>query len=129
MAKLPYVPPGGGREIVWVGSAQKDISAFDANLKRVFGFQLRKVQNGETPSNAKPAEVTGTMKLVEDDNTDTYRVVYTIKLKTALYVLHAFKKKSTTGIMTPQKDIDLVRERMKRAAEIDREREEAQKNG
>jgi phage-related protein len=112
-----------------MGSSKRDISKFDLDLKRAFGFQLRQVQNGETPSNAKPAEVPGTMKLLEDDDTDTYRVVYTVKLKTDVYVLHAFKKKATSGIATPQKDIDLIRFRLKRAAELDKKREAERKNG
>ena len=69
------------------------------------------------------------MKLLEDDDTDTYRVVYTVKLKTDVYVLHAFKKKATSGIATPQKDIDLIRFRLKRAAELDKKREAERKNG
>ena len=128
MVKTPYIPPRRDREIVWIGSSLKDVSEFDPDLKRAFGFQLRQVQNGEKPSNAKAAEVAGTMKLVEDFDTDTYRVVYTIKLKTAVYVLHAFQKKATSGIATPQRDIDIIRERMKRAAEVDRDREKEQGN-
>lgn len=129
MVKTPYPSAPKGREILWMGSSLKDISRFDPDLKGAFGYQLRQVQNGETPFNAKPAEVPGTMKLVENDDTDTYRVVYTVKLKTAVYVLHAFQKKSKSGIATPQRDIDLIRKRLASAAELDREREEERRNG
>lgn len=47
--------------------------------------------------------------------TDTYRAVYALKIKTTIYVLHAFQKKSKTGKKTPKRDIDLIRERLKNA--------------
>ena len=80
MVKKSYLPERETQDIIWMGSSKRDISKFDPDLKRAFGFQLRQVQNGETPSNAKSAEVPGTIKLLEDDDTDTYRVVYTVKL-------------------------------------------------
>lgn len=52
---------------------------------------------------------------MEDDRGDTYRAVYTIKFKEAIYVLHVFKKKSTKGIATPKKDMDLIEKRLKDA--------------
>ena len=55
------------------------------------------------------------MELVEDFDGDTYRAVYTVRFGTAVYVLHAFKKKSKRGIKTPQSDIDLIRQRLKTA--------------
>ncbi len=48
---------------------------------------------------------------------DAYRVVYAVQVDEAIWVVHAFQKKSTTGIKTPQKDINLVRERIKRLKE------------
>ena len=46
---------------------------------------------------------------------DTYRAVYTVRLESAVYVLHAFKKKSKQGSKTPQSDIDLIKRRLKDA--------------
>lgn len=60
----------------------------------------------------------GTVELVEDFDGDTYRAVYTVRFGTAVYVLHAFKKKSKRGIKTPQSEIDLIKQRLK-AAEAD----------
>jgi phage-related protein len=57
----------------------------------------------------------GTVELVDDFDGDTYRAVYTVRFGTAVYVLHAFKKKSKRGIKTPQSDIDLIRQRLKTA--------------
>jgi phage-related protein len=55
--------------------------------------------------------------VVDDFDGDTYRAVYTVKFEGAVYVLHAFKKKSKKGIKTPQKDMDLIDARLKQAEE------------
>jgi phage-related protein len=55
------------------------------------------------------------VELVDDFEGDTYRAVYTVRFADAVYVLHAFKKKSKQGIKTPQPDIDLVKRRLRDA--------------
>lgn len=62
----------------------------------------------------------GVVEVVEDFNTDTFRAVYTVKFSTAVYVLHAFQKKSTSGISTPKPDLALINSRLK-AARADHE--------
>ena len=49
---------------------------------------------------------------------DAFRVVYVVRIGNELWVLHAFQKKSTQGIKTPRREIDLVRERIKRLKEL-----------
>ncbi len=58
---------------------------------------------------------TGILEIVEDYSGDTFRAVYTVKFSDAVYVLHVFQKKSKRGIATPQKDLDLIKERLRRA--------------
>lgn len=58
------------------------------------------------------------MELVEDHRGDTYRAVYTVRFATAIFVLHVFQKKSKRGIATPQKEIELIRARLRWAEEI-----------
>ena len=53
------------------------------------------------------------LEIVEDDRSGTYRAVYTVRFARAVYVLHAFQKKSKSGIATPQPDVDLVEKRLK----------------
>ena len=65
----------------------------------------------------------GVLEVASDHRGDTFRTVYTVKLEKAVYVLHAFQKKSKHGIATPQSELELVKQRLKRAIEIDRERE------
>lgn len=60
---------------------------------------------------------TGVFEIVEDDDGDTYRVVYTVRFAKAVYVLHAFQKKSKTGVKTPRDDVDLIAKRLRSAAE------------
>jgi phage-related protein len=59
----------------------------------------------------------GVLEIVDNFDGDTYRAVYTVKLAGVIYVLHAFQKKSKQGIATPQQDIELIKERLKRAEE------------
>jgi phage-related protein len=58
----------------------------------------------------------GVLEIVDDFDGDTYRAVYTVKFAGVIYVLHAFKK-SKKGIATPQREIDLIKARLKRAEE------------
>ena len=58
------------------------------------------------------------LEVVSDHRGDTFRAVYTVRLAARVYVLHAFQKKSKTGIMTPKPEIDLIKQRLKRAIEI-----------
>ena len=57
----------------------------------------------------------GVLELVESHDGDAYRVVYTVRFKDAVYVLHAFQKKSKRGIKTPKHDMEVIRERLKSA--------------
>lgn len=80
-----------------------------------FGFALFLAQTGQRPPDAKPLKGfgAGVVELVDDHDGDTYRAVYTVRLGSAIYVLHAFKKKSKRGIKTPKQDIDLIKQRLK----------------
>jgi phage-related protein len=86
----------------------------------VFGFELFLAQTGQRPPSAKMLKGIGSgiVELVEDFDGDTYRAVYTARFETAVYVLHCFKKKSKSGIKTPQSDIELIKRRF-RDAEAD----------
>lgn len=109
------------KPVYWVGSSKQDLSAFPQPVKDVVGFALHQAQVGEKHEAAKPLKGfggAGVLEIVEDHDGETYRAVYTVKFRNALYVLHAFQKKSRKGIKTPQSDIDLIREDL-RAAEKD----------
>lgn len=70
-------------------------------------------QLGDIHPKAKPLKGVPAVEIVEDHDRATYRVVYTAKFDDAIYVLHAFQKRSKAGIATPKPDIDLIRNRLK----------------
>ena len=81
------------------------------------GYALGLAQLGGKHPHAKPwkGEGGGVFELVKDHRGDTYRAVYTVRFAEVVYVLHAFQKKSKTGIKTPHDDVNLIGERLKRA--------------
>jgi len=106
------------RPLFWVGSSRRDLREFPDPVKDVMGHALFIAQLGGRHAAAKPLRGfggAGVLELVEDFESDTYRAVYTVKLADAIYVLHALQKKSKKGIKTPQKDLDLIKERLRRA--------------
>src|SRR5882724_8467112 len=112
---------GDVREVVWIASSRRDMPALPREVQRTFGVALWAAQIGETPPIAKPLRGfggAGGLELIEDDTGGTYRAVYTVRYATAVYVLHVFQKKSKRGAATPQRDMDLVEVRLKRAAEL-----------
>ncbi len=104
----------------WVGSSRKDYGGFPPDVQEQLGFELFLAQTGQYPPSAKPLKGfgSGVIELIDDFDGDTYRAVYTVRLKRAVYVLHAFKKKSKQGVKTPQRDVALIRLRLA-AAEVD----------
>ena len=117
------------RPLLWVASSKRDYRGFPPRVQDRFGFELFLAQTGQHPPSAKPLKGlgSGTVELVEDFDGDTYRAVYTVRFGDAVYVLHAFKKKSKQGIKTPQSDIDLVKRRLKDAEQDHAERFEKER--
>lgn len=107
------------KPLFWMGSSHKDLKAFPEDVQDVMGRALLDAQLEDRHPNAKPLRGfggAGVLEMMDDFAGDTYRTVYTVRFKGAVYVLHAFQKKSTHGIGTPRHEMDPVRERY-RAAE------------
>ena len=81
------------------------------------GYALGVVQFGGHPPSAKPWKGLGpgVSEITADDASGTFRAVYTVRFRRAIYVLHAFQKKSPSGIRTAQPDVELIGERLKAA--------------
>ena len=109
------------KPVFWVGSARADLRAFPEEVRTDVGFALWVAQRGGRPAQAKPLKGivsgAGVLELVERHDGDTYRVVYTVRFKEAVYVLHAFQKKSKRGVATPKHEVEVIRERLKAAEE------------
>src|SRR5947199_9652970 len=102
-----------------MSSSRKDLRAFPVAVRTEIGQALCEAQLGEHPRNAKPLKgLSGVLEIRDSFDGDTYRAVYTIRFEGVLYVLHAFQKKSTRGITTPQRHIDLIRQRLRDAEAI-----------
>ena len=112
------------RPLLWMASSKRDYREFPSRVQDQFGFELFLAQTGQHPPSAKPLRGlgSGTVELVEDFDGDTYRAVYTVRFGDAIYVLHAFKKKSKRGIKTPQSDMDLIKRRLRDAEQDHAER-------
>lgn len=101
--------------LFWEGSSKKDFKKFPVPVQKDLGVALFVVQLGRTPESAKPWKGlgSGVYELVEDHRGDTYRAVYTVRVGDAVHVLHAFQKKSQSGIATPRPDVELIEKRLK----------------
>lgn len=114
------------KPLFWLGTTRKDLRRFPEAVRETIGYGLYLAQKGGKHRDAKPLKGfhgAGVLEIVDDHDGDTYRAIYTVKLAGAVYVLHAFQKKSKKGIATPKHVMDLVKERLQQArkhyAELD----------
>jgi phage-related protein len=109
--------PRAEKPLHWVGSSKRDLLAFPEQVVDNIGYALGVVQYGGYPPSAKPWKGLGpgVSEIVEDDSAGTFRAVYTVRFSRAIYVLHAFQKKSPSGVRTARQDIELIAERLKAA--------------
>lgn len=106
------------KPLEWIGSSRDDLREFPPEVRRVMGQAIDDAQwGGEHPAvkALKGFGGRGVLEVVDDFDGNTYRAVYTVKFAGVVYVLHAFRKKSKKGIATPQREIGLIKERLKRA--------------
>jgi phage-related protein len=115
------------KPLEWIGSSKKDLLALPGEVVDVFGYALHIAQTGKKHPQAKPLHgfgSAGVLEVVEDFRGNTYRAVYTVRFAVRVFVLHAFQKKSTSGIATSKPDVDLIRNRLKVAAKRAKELED-----
>jgi phage-related protein len=117
---MPKLPDDMAKPIRWVGSSKDDLSRFPDDVRRRMGGALWEAQIGRKAGYAKPLKGfggAGVLEVVDDFDGDTFRAVYTVRFSKAVYVLHAFQKKSRRGIATPKSELDLIERRLNRAKE------------
>ncbi len=107
------------RPISWLAGALRDYRGFPPSVQEIADDALTEIAEGGTPDFAKPLAglASGVWELAIKARGDAWRVVYALKLADAIWVIHAFQKKSKRGIATPKQDIDLIQERLKRLTE------------
>ena len=108
------------KPLVWIADSLEAVRGFPEEVKDEVGAALFHAQLGGKHVKAKPLRHIGPgiLEVVSDHRGDTYRAVYTVRLEGRVYVLHAFQKKSKSGIATPKAEIDLVKQRLRRAIQI-----------
>lgn len=120
-----HSPPKAGPDRVpkpvrWIGESKNDLSAFPNDVKLRVGGALWDAQVGLKSPAAKPLKGfggAGVLEVVADFDGNAFRTVYTVRFAEAVYVLHAFQKKSRRGMATPKAELDLIAARLARAKE------------
>ena len=110
------------RQISWLKSALKEFRTFPQSVQDQMLFALEVAATGQKAGIAKPMKGfdSGVFELTVGYRSDAFRTVYAVKLGEAIWVLHAFQKKSTHGIATPKHHIDVIHERIKRIRDLSR---------
>ena len=104
------------KPLILLGSARRDLRAFPALARRLTGFQLRRVQHGLDPDDWKPMPTVGPgVREIRIHVEGTHRVFYVAARTEAIYVLHAFEKKTQK---TPARDLEIGRERYRAITKV-----------
>ena len=118
---------GGGRQMTrrtrpvsWIRAALKEFEAFPEGARTICLAALTIAAEGGKADIAKPMHGlgSGVFEIALAFRGDAFRVVYAVQLADEIWVVHAFQKKSTQGIGTPKRELDVVRDRLKRLKEI-----------
>jgi len=109
------------KPVIWVGTSRADLREFPDPLRDHMGYALYIAQRGGKHRDAKVLSGfggAGVLELIKDHRGDTFRAVYTLRYADAVYVLHAFQKKSKSGRETPRRDLALIKERLREAEQM-----------
>jgi phage-related protein len=99
------------KPVGWVGNSRRDLRAFPAFARRLAGFQLRRVQQGLDPDDWKPMQTVGPgVREIRIHIDGAHRVFYVATRAEAIYVLHAFEKKTRK---TSSNDLEIARQRFR----------------
>lgn len=106
------------KSVWWVGSSRADLRILSEEVRSIFGFAIYQAELGGKHVDAKPLKGfggAGVLEVVAGDKGGTYRAVYAVKFRLAIYVLRVFQKKSKRGSATPQSEIEKINRRLKDA--------------
>jgi phage-related protein len=108
------------RPISWIRAALRDFETFPEDARTICLAALTIAAEGGKTDIAKPMKAlgSGVFEIALPHRGNAFRVVYAVQLGEELWVVHAFQKKSKQGIKTPQREIELVRERLRRLKEM-----------
>lgn len=108
------------RPISWIAAARKEFGKLPATVQAICLNALTIAAEGSKADIAKPMKGlgAGVFEIALPYRSDAFRVVYAVQIGDEIWVIHAFQKKSTQGIKTPKREIDVVQERLKRLKEM-----------
>jgi phage-related protein len=108
------------RPVSWIRAALKEFEIFPEGARSVCLTALTIAAEGGKADIAKPIQGmgSGVFEIALPFRGDAFRVIYAVQLADEIWVVHAFQKKSTRGIKTPKREIDLIKERLKRLKEM-----------
>jgi phage-related protein len=120
------VSRGERKPIRWTGPSLRALRAFPREVRIDIGHALFAAQEGKTDPSAKPLKGFGgasVLEIVSSHQGNAWRSVYTVRFHDAIYVLHVFQKKSTKGIATPPREIELIKRRLVEAEQDYKQRQ------
>jgi len=105
------------RKLVWLVDSLDKLTSFPPQVRQKLGFALYQAQIGEKHESAKILHgfAETVWQVSADDASGTYRAAYLARFLDAVYVLHAFQKKAKSGIATPRRELELIRQRLQLA--------------
>lgn len=108
------------RPVSWIKAALKEFQKFPEEAQSISLAALTIAAEGGKADIAKPMHGlgSGVFEVALPFQGDAFRVIYAVQIADEIWVVHAFQKKSTQGIKTPQREIDLIRDRLKRLKEM-----------
>ena len=103
------------KKLTWLADSRSRVKSYPAGVQDDIGYALYAAQLGEMSTKAKPLHGLGggVMEIAANGESGTCRAVYTVSIGDAIYVIHAFQKKSKAGIATPKSEMELIRQRLK----------------
>ena len=107
------------RPISWIAAALKEFETFPQGARSICLAALTIAAEGGKADVAKPMQGlgSGVFEIALPFRGDAFRVVYAVRLAEEIWVVHAFRKKSTQGIKTPRREIDLTKDRLRKLKE------------
>ena len=112
--------PRGTRPVSWIRAALKEFETFPEGVRSICLAALTIAADGGKSDVAKPMRGlgSGVFEIALPFKGDAFRVVYVVQAGDEIWVVHAFQKKSNQGIKTPQREIDLIKDRLRRLKEM-----------
>ncbi len=107
------------RPISWIKAARKNFEQFPEDVQSDMRDALTLAAEGQMSGKAKPFKGLegGVFEIASRHRGDAFRAIYAVKIDADIWVIHAFQKKSKSGVKTPRAEIDVIRERLKRFKE------------